>query len=293
MTQWCWRDLCHHKQRWHGYPRRVGARQPMDGPRPGEGTIWDLDHQRQRRRGVLPRTGWNEGALPWDRLSPDLPAGSTGASVQMWMSTLSAGQHIPTGTGAVSTGRITEVGSPMYPLDCGPGEQVRRPFSCSPSQTTRTSDYRPPRRAPVFTKAIQLASGGYIDCGVRHAQVRRCPHAGVLWRSLSPSTTIFAAGSGADAPGQQAEPQSSAGRPARTTPRAIPRSPWWPRASAEGSACGRRLGWVSVQWATTRSGPCRSRASRPGRLPRELRRPDHAWGLHHIMLSHDRAAGGC
>ena len=236
-------------------------------------------------------------ALPWE---PDFlmisPAGSTTYAVQMWMSTLSAGQHIPAGSGAVSTGRITEVGKSYVTVSTSDAVNKSgvRFFLFAIRKQRASSDYRPPRRAPVYTKAIQLASGGYINCGTSDTLKFDGAHTLEFFGALyPPSTTVFAAGSGADTEANKQNPifcrtagaDNTSGNTSFALVAACQR--------AEGSG-KRGADWdgVSVQWATypkwtmpiagyTSLDPYPANSGvliTPG-------------ALHHIMLSHDGSGG--
>ena len=235
--------------------------------------------------------------LPWE---PDFilvsPCGSTGASVQLWFSTLSAGQHVPAGTGAVSTGRFTEVGKSYITLSTA--DQVNKSgvrfFLFAIRKQRASSDYRPPRRAPVYTKAIQLASGGYIDCGTSDTLKFDGAHTLEFFGALyPPSTTIFSAGSGADTEANKQNPifcrTAGADNTAGNTSFALVAA--CQRAGGSGMRGGDWSG-ASLQWATYPKWampitPLASMDPYPANSG-VLITPG---ALHHIMLSHDGSGG--
>lgn len=236
-------------------------------------------------------------ALPWD---PDFlmisPAGNTAYGVQMWMSTLSAGQHVPIGAAAVSTGRITEVGESYITVSTADAVNKSgvRFFLFAIRKQRASSDYRPPRRAPVFTKAIQLASGGYIDCGTSDTLKFDGAHTLEFFGALyPPSTTIFASGSGADTEANKQNPifcrTAGADNTSGNTSFALVAA--CQRAEGAGMRGGDWAG-VSLQWATYPKWtmPITGYTSLDNHPANSgvLITPG---ALHHIMLSHDGSGG--
>ena len=163
------------------------------------------------------------------------PCGSTGALVQLWFSTLSAGQHVPDGRRSIYRPLLPASEVLHHPLDCGPVRtKVRRPFFLFAIPQTRVFD-TVLRAARRFTPAIQLASGGYIDCGTSdtlkfdgaHHRFFRHPGHDRIRRAVGPTgankqNPIICRTAGADNGGQYL-------------------SPWWPRCRKE-NGMARRLG---------------------------------------------------
>lgn len=94
------------------------------------------------------------------------PRGATGGSGQMWFSSLSTGQHLPTGAGAAGTGRITSVdGAGVLLSTHASVNNSGTEFVLLAFRRSRGSSAQPVTLRSRHSKAVHLSSNGYIDCG--------------------------------------------------------------------------------------------------------------------------------
>lgn len=128
------------------------------------------------------------------------PFGNSTASGQMWFSALAAGQHATTGPAAIGVGRITSVdGSAISITNASQINANSVPFLVIGFRRNR--NVAALRRNPklAYNKAVQIATGGYIDCGTSDTLMFSGAGSWEWLGSIYPaSTTAFAGGAGVD-----------------------------------------------------------------------------------------------
>ena len=126
---------------------------------------------------------------------------TTATSGRMWVNGLAANTHLPIGAGASGTGAITVVSENTVVLSADASVNANGLLygliAWRKCRSAALFDTR--RNMAKYRKAIQLASGGYIDCGAHPSlDISGALTMEFLGSAHPPSTTPMAGGAGVD-----------------------------------------------------------------------------------------------
>lgn len=236
--------------------------------------------------------------LPWEAdFAIIQPLGVVGQNAHLWFSSLAAGQHAPIAPAALGTGRITSVDEGSLLISSGAQLNTNgTKYGVIAFKRNRSVTPVVKNAQTIYKTAIQLASGGYIDCGVSDSLKFDGAHTIEWFGAIYPtSTTPFAGGAGVDNEANKQFPifcrtggaDGVAGAVSFALAALCPR----PEGTGQrgGDWSGASISWATFDtWALPQTGspvldnfPAFSGMIMPsGRLM-------------HIMLSHDGSGGWC
>ena len=168
----------------------------------GEGTIGLAITGNSTFAGVYTGAGVAQRTpLPWGiDFAIIQPLGVVGQNAHLWFSTLSAGQHAPVAPAALGTGRITSVDESSMLISSGAQLNTNGvKYGVIAFKRNRASTPVVKNAQTIYKTAIQLAAGGYIDCGISDSLKFDGAHTLEWFGAIYPtSTTPFAGGAGVD-----------------------------------------------------------------------------------------------